>query len=162
MWRIWHLNNKNQLKALTNDHVWHKGVNVAIGEMGINYSGGGFYGFDSLSRIEAQESGMYRCWKEGKPTPNNGMYTSAPSAGETYVVIGSMLGFGTALIAPMGARVRNAQPEYLILSGDFTGDVRLMETATLYGMKPITWEQALTLRTGLVPFTKDMILKEDK
>lgn len=155
MWRIWHLTHKNELQALVNSHIWRRGVNIADGPMNLsNSTGGGFYGFDGLHRIQQQEQSTYDWWR-------NGCEGTSPSFRNTSsVVIGSILGFGEkVLIAPMGARVRRAQPEYLILSGHFAYDVRLMETATKYGMKPITWDQGLTLKTGLVPFHEGMIIK---
>lgn len=138
LWRIWR-HRQGFLYPLTRDEKWQKSSEVVrcdtLPQMGGH---GGFYGFYELKELRRQESNMVDMSRRGD------------SDGFTYV-LGSFMGFGRLIRADAGCRVEYAKPEYLILP-DQNEDycLELMTLAVEYGMKPITAEQARSLKTGLI------------
>lgn len=95
----------------------------------ISNGSGGFYGFNSLQELFKQEN---------------------VGGGR---IAGTYLGYGRIKVGTLGARVQHAIPEYLV---DF-GTMDLGPLGKLYNMKVISHDEAEELRTGVVPFTQEML-----
>lgn len=144
LWRIWR-HRGGVLFPLTNTKAWCSGENRCDQYPGRGSNSAGFYGFFDLREIKRQEHGAMEAARTGSPDHDG--YTP----GSYTFVIGSFLGYGRILEGTLGCRVEYAMPEYLILpdrNDDYA--IELMTLADKHGMRPITVEQALTLKSGLV------------
>lgn len=148
LWRIWR-HRGGVLYPLTNTKAWCPGENRCDQYPGRGSNSAGFYGFFDLREIKRQEHGAMESARLGNYEDDYN------SAGSYTFVIGSFLGYGRILEGTLGCRVEYAMPEYLILpdrNDDYA--IELMTLADKHGMRPITVEQALTLKAGLVPWVK--------
>lgn len=102
----------------------------------------GFYGFYDVKELTVQEPTVISLARKGLASIHVPEFT---------YVLGSFLAWGKVVRATKGCRVEFAKPEYLILpdkNDDYA--LELMTVAEEYGMKPITAEQAKTLKGGLI------------
>lgn len=148
LWRIWR-HRGGVLFPLTNTKAWCSGENECDQYPGRASNQAGFYGFFDLREIKRQEHGAMESARAGN------LDSDGYTPGSYTFVIGSFLGYGRILEGTLGCRVEYAMPEYLILpdrNDDYA--IELMTLADKHGMRPITVEQALTLKSGLVPWVK--------
>lgn len=142
MFRFWHLVGTD-LVAMTRDHKWLPGANLATGFSEGLHSQAGFYGFASLKEAPMQEESRWESFNNGTP-----ITTGVDS------VVGTFLAYGRVKVGTRGARAEYAVPEYILEPTDFNYATRLLTVADKYRMRMITREQADSLKTGVVPWVR--------
>jgi hypothetical protein len=150
LFRYWTITGNNELSAIFSNYRWQPGDNVAENTA----PAPGFYGWNDLSHAEKES--MWIKAIEGTLTYPYQSLDFIKGYDSWGYVLGTFLGHGVVKVHEKGARCAKALPEYIIESESMARNLVLLEIAEKYGMNIITLDQAKMLRTGIVPYTKEV------
>lgn len=161
MFRVWKMSDDGKLTACVADFTWSKGENASLTNGGDASPNSGFYGFNTLEELQAQEAHWWEASQSGKGIVNVDTFSflwNRPEvpAKPTHYICGTTLNYGHLKLSEKGARSQYAVPEYIIEPDGSDPDfgLRVLNVAENYDMKIITLSQARSLKTGRIDWWK--------